>query len=245
MKIYGGDGTTTNDPEKSIPIPKDEDPLFGGLDLAKSFHSSALQVLKLKEDVLLDEAYKIWPHVNYATVSKDVHRYYKQKYPMHEIGFDHSGVGQAAIELFDTITLPMVPIETTNKFKVDHFNAAQILVQVGQLKLDRQSPIIAQWEGQEAKTNRETRSIKYPHGSVPNDLLMALLYAIAVALPFINNSDVDSIITCGTGGRKKYDTVKDTNKMLDEIMGITNEGTRYVSSINKLKFQRRQHTRLY
>jgi len=72
--------------------------------------------------------------VSYATVAKDTHDIYK-KYPMYEIGFDHSGVGQGAIELFDNITLPMIPIETTNRFKVDMFNSAQILLETGQLKL--------------------------------------------------------------------------------------------------------------
>jgi len=216
------------------PDKEEEEPFYvGGLDLAKVVHSSALDILELKNDVLIEKAWKIWPHVSYATVAKDTHDIYK-KYPMYEIGFDHSGVGQAAIELFDNITLPMVPIETTNKFKVDMFNSAQILLETGQLKLAKNSPISSQWSGQQVVINQKTGSIQYPHGSVPNDLVMGLLYAINRAIPFMINSNLPLIITSNTNNISS----KNLNQGLDELMGISNQKERRYYSTNRFRYKR-------
>ena len=203
------------------------------MDLAKVVHSSALDILELKNDVLIEKAWKIWPHVSYAAVAKETHDIYK-KYPMFEIGFDHSGVGQAAIELFDNITLPMVPIETTNKFKVDMFNSTQILLETGQLKLAKKSPISSQWSGQSVVINSKTGSIQYPHGSVPNDLVMALLYAISRAIPFLINSNLPLIITSDTNNM----TSKNLNQELDELMGISSQKERIQYSTGKYRYKR-------
>jgi len=226
----------TGDIENPItPDKEKEEPLyFGGLDLAKVVHSSALDILELKNDTLIEKAWKPWPHVSYATVAKDTHDIYK-KYPMYEIGFDHSGVGQAAIELFDNITLPMVPIETTNKFKVDMFNSAQILLETGQLKLAKNSPISSQWSGQSVVINQKTGSIQYPHGSVPNDLVMALLYAISRAIPFLINSNLPLIITSDTNNM----TSKNLNQGLDELMGVSTQKERRHYSPNRFRYKTR------
>ena len=218
------------------PTKKDENPFYiGGMDLAKVVHSSALEVLELKNDILYEKAWKIWPHVKYTQVAKDLHYIQKNKYPMFEIGFDHSGVGQAAIELFDNITLPMIPIETTNKFKVDMFNSVQILLDSGQLKLAKNSPISSQWEGQQMVINPKTGSIQYPHGSVPNDLLMALLYAVNRALPFLGHNNLPAIITKDTNIPK----IKNIDDTLDEIMGVSFQKERRTYSNSKYLYKRR------
>ncbi len=216
------------------PEREEEEPLyFGGMDFGKLLHSSAIDILQLENDVLHEIAWNIWPHVNYTQVSKDTHTIFK-KYPMFEIGFDHSGVGTAAIELFDTITLPMVPIETTNKFKVDMFNSAQILLDSGQLKLNKKSPIIEQYEGQQMIINPKTGSIQYPHGSVANDLLMGQLYALSRAIPFLINSNLPAIITNSTNNMSS----KDLNAGLDELMGISNQKERRHYSLGKYRYKR-------
>jgi len=216
------------------PNKEEEDPLyFGGMDFGKILHSSAIDILELENDVLYERAWNIWPHVNYTKVSKDTHTIFR-KYPMFEIGFDHSGVGTAAIELFDTITLPMIPIETTNKFKVDMFNSAQILLDSGQLKLAKNSPIIEQYEGQQMVINPKTGSIQYPHGSVPNDLLLAQLYGISRAIPFLINSNLPLIITSDTNNMSS----KDLNQGLDELMGISNQKERRNYSTGKYRYKR-------
>lgn len=224
-----GDIENPTTPEK-----EEKEPLyFGGLDLAKVVHSSALDILELKNDTLIEKAWKIWPHVSYASVAKDTHDVYK-KYPMYEIGFDNSGVGRGAIELFDNITLPMIPIETTNKFKVDMFNSAQILLETGQLKLNRKSPISSQWSGQSVVINPKTGSIQYPHGSVPNDLVMALLYAINRAIPFLVSSNLPLIITSDTNNVSS----KNLNQELDELMGISNQKERRHYTTGKYRYKR-------
>lgn len=223
----------TGEVDSPVPSKPKEEPLyFGGMDLAKVVHSSAIDILELKDDILYERAWNIWPHVNYMQVSKDTHTIFK-KYPCFEIGFDHSGVGQAAIELFDTITLPMVPIETTNKFKVDAFNSAQILLDSGKLKLAKNSPVIEQYEGQQMIINPKTGSIQYPHGSVPNDLLMAQLYAISRAIPYMVNSDLPLIITSDTNMSSK-----NLNYKLDELMGISNQKERRSYGVEKYRYKR-------
>lgn len=230
----------TGNIENPVTPPKEEEePTYiGGLDLAKVVHSSALDILQYKDDILIEKAWKIWPHVSYATVAKETHDIYK-KYPMHKIGYDNSGVGQAAIELFDNITLPMIPIETTNKFKVDMFNSAQILLETGQLKLAKNSPISSQWAGQQVVINPKTGSIQYPHGSVANDLVMALLYAINQAIPFMISSSLPSIITSATNMKSK-----NLNQGLDNLLGISDQRERRQYSTSKYRYKR-QFERIY
>jgi len=225
----------TGEIENQVTPEKEEEEklYFGGMDFGKVSHSSAIDVLQLKNNVLYERAWNIWPHVNYTQVSIDTHTIFK-KYPMFEIGFDHTGVGTAAIELFDIITLPMVPIETTNKFKVDMFNSAQILLDSGQLKLAKNSPVIEQYEGQQMIINSKTGSVQYPHGSVPNDLLMAQLYCISRAIPFLINSNLPLIITSGTNKMSS----KDLNQGLDELMGISNQKERKQYSTGRFRYKR-------
>lgn len=219
------------DPSKKI-----DDLLFGGMDFAKRVHSSALEILQNKGDKLEEVAYKVWEHTQYKQISIDTHRYYKT-YPMTQIGFDRSGVGDAAIELFDTVTLPMIPIITTNKQKVDMVNSIQILLDAGQLKLAPNSPVKAQLEGQEQKINKQTNTVSYPHGSVPNDSLLALGYAVYVAIPFLISADIPMIIRKGSDNLNymKYDV----DAALDKLMGV-NPNNKYRGTANKLKFYRQR-----
>jgi len=186
------------------PKPPEEPTLFGGLDFAKRVDRSAMEILHLKKDSLIEYKAKIWPHVKYGNVSLDVHDYHL-KYAMMQIGFDRNGVGDAAIELFDTVTLPMVPILSTNTRIIDMFNSIETLVQTGQLKLSRKSPIKEQWENQPRRIDPRTGSISYPHGSVDNDLLRALCFAVYVALPFMLSVDVPMVIKRGADQLNHYE----------------------------------------
>jgi len=77
---------TENNPITPVKKKEEDDPLyFGGMDLAKVVHSSAIDILELKDDVLYERAWNIWPHVNYTQVSKDTHKIFK-KYPMFRMG---------------------------------------------------------------------------------------------------------------------------------------------------------------
>jgi len=203
QEYTGKDYTQVSPPPKPEPK-KEEDPfLFGGLDLAKRVDSSAFSMLNLKGDTLHEYKAKIWDHVNYAKVSLDVHEFHK-KWPMSQIGFDRSGVGDAAIELFDTVTIPMVPVLTTNTRKIDMINSVETLMQTGQLKLSKKSPLKEQYENQQRKIDPQTGNIKYPHGSTPNDLFLALCYCVYVALPYMISADIPMIIKRGSDQLNHY-----------------------------------------
>ena len=178
-----------------MPIDEDKPPLyFGGMDFAKRVHTSALEIFqledstKLNDSILIERGFKIWDHVNYKQISLDTHKIY-QKFTMYQIGFDRSGVGDAAIELFDTTALPMTPILTTNKFKVDMVNSIETLRQSGRIKFGKDSPVPNQLDGQLEHKDPRTGTLSYPHGSVPNDSLMATGYAVNVAIPFMVHAD--------------------------------------------------------
>jgi len=233
----GKDYALTSPLPKSEPPPPEEPLRFGGLDLAKRVHTSALEILKItKEDNLVEEGYKIWPHVKFGQVSKDVH-IINAKMPMTHIGFDRSGVGDAAIEVFDTVTLPMTPILTTNTRKIDMFNSIETLMETGQLKLSKKSPLKEQYENQQRKIDPQTGSVKYPHGSTPNDSLMALGYAVYVALPFMVNVDVPMIIKRGSDQLNHY-TEYNVDDYLSKLLGYESAGGFGDVSIHRSTAQR-------
>lgn len=219
--------------------PKEDKPLyFGGMDFAKRVHTSALEIFelvdgdKLNDSVLIERAFRVWEHVNYKQISIDTHRIYP-KFPMYQIGFDRSGVGDAAIELFDTTALPMVPLITTNKFKVDMVNSIETLRQSGRIKWGKNSPVPEQLDGQLEHKNPSTGTLSYPHGSVPNDSLMATGYAVAVAVPFMVHADEPIIIRKG-GDNLNYYARDDMQKMINKLLGKdTNQ--KYISGYTRYK----------
>lgn len=213
--------------QKVYPTPKyleGKSPLyFGGMDFAKRVHTSTLEIFELNDDtklndsILIERGHKIWDHVNYRQISLDTHKIYK-KFSMYQIGFDRSGVGDAAIELFDTITLPMIPILTTNKFKIDMVNSIETLRQSGRIKFGKNSPVPTQLDGQLEHKNPSTGTISYPHGSIPNDSLMATGYAVHVAIPFMVHAD-DPIIYRQGSDNLHYSPKEDIQIMMDSLLG--------------------------
>ena len=198
---------------------------FGGLDLAKRVDHSALQILEIKEgtDCLEDYAYQIWPHVNYRIVARDTLKIH-EKHPMNKIGIDRSGVGDAAIELFDMIILPLEPIVTTGSKKVQAIYAVQMLLQTGQLKLDRKSPIREQIETQQI-TKTPAGNIKYTHPPrTHDDLFWGLAYAVLVSIEYITKGH-DSIIKRGYT----------THTMASEDRAMNDEGFHDVFSSNNTR----------
>ena len=199
------------DPKKVI----DTTMRFGGLDLAKRTDHSALEILKIKDDILIEEGYLLWGHVNYGQVARDLHKIHKQK-GMNIIGFDRTGVGDAAIELFDTITLPMEPIIMTNNRKIECVNAVQTMFQTGQLKIGSKSPVREQLEMQQVKKSSAGNLIyEHPSGT-HDDLFWALAYAVFVAVPYIAAGVHQPIIKRGSDGlvQQNYDVDAFLNRML-------------------------------
>ena len=195
---------------------------FGGLDLAKRTDHSALEVLMVKDDILIEEAFMVWPHVNYGQVAKDLHKIYDSK-PMSVIGFDRTGVGDAAIELFDVITLPLEPIIMTNNRKIECVNAVQTMFQTGQLKISSQSPVREQIELQQVKKSQAGNMIyEHPSGT-HDDLFWGLAYAVFVAVPFIAGGMHPPIIKRGSDRLIQQDH-GDPFSFLDKILGSETSG---------------------
>lgn len=232
----GKDYTLLSEAPKVEPKPPEDPTLFGGLDFAKRVDRSAMEILNLKGDSLTEYKAKIWPHVKYGQVSLDVHEYHV-KYPMMQIGFDRNGVGDAAIELFDTVTLPMVPILSTNTRIIDMFNSIETLVQTGQLKLSRKSPIKEQWENQPRRIDPNTGKVSYPHGSVDNDLLRALCFATFVAIPFMLSADIPMVIKRGSDDLNHYQDYN-VNDYLARVLGYENYSAFGGVSIHKSTAER-------
>lgn len=215
MSMDGKHGQST-EPKKSEPKKHiDKTMRFGGLDLAKRTDHSALEILKIKDDILIEEGYLLWGHVNYGQVAKDLHKIHSKK-SMNIIGFDRTGVGDAAIELFDVITLPLVPIVMTNNRKIECVNAVQTMFQTGQLKIGSTSPVREQLEMQQVKKSSAGNLIyEHPSGT-HDDLFWALAYAVFVAVPFIAAGDHPPIIKRGSDQlvQHNYDTDELLNRML-------------------------------
>ena len=190
---------------------------FGGLDLAKRTDHSALEILKMKDDILIEEGFMQWGHVNYGQVARDLHQIHKKK-PMNIIGFDRTGVGDAAIELFDTITLPMEPVIMTNNRKIECVNAVQTMFQTGQLKIGSTSPVREQIEMQQVKKSL-AGNLVYEHPSgTHDDIFWGLAYAVYVAVPFIAGGDHPPIIRRGADSLVKSNS-DNIDQMLDRMLG--------------------------
>ena len=207
----------SNEPKKSEPKKAiDKTMRFGGLDLAKRTDHSALEILKIKDDTLIEEGFLLWGHVNYGQVAKDLHKIHKQK-PMNIIGFDRTGVGDAAIELFDVITLPLEPIVMTNNRKIECVNAVQTMFQTGQLKISSKSPVREQIEMQQVKKSAAGNLIyEHPSGT-HDDLFWALAYAAYVAVPFIAGGDHPIVIRRGSDKLVQHNY--DTDELLNKLLG--------------------------
>jgi len=215
MSMDGKYGIPDEPRKPDLEKPIDKTMRFGGLDLAKRTDHSALEILKIKDDTLIEEGFLVWDHVNYGQVAKDLHKIHKQK-GMNIIGFDRTGVGDAAIELFDVITLPMEPIVMTNNRKIECVNAVQTMFQTGQLKISSKSPVREQLEMQQVKKSTAGNLIyEHPSGT-HDDLFWALAYAAYVAVPFIAGDMHPAIIKRGQDGlvQNKYDVDSFLNKML-------------------------------
>jgi len=213
---------------------------FGGMDFAKRIHTSTLEIFeliddtKLNDSILIERGHKIWEHVNYRQISIDTHKIY-QKISMYQIGYDRSGVGDAAIELFDTTTLPMIPILTTNKFKIDMVNSIETLRQSGRIKFGKNSPVPAQLDGQLEHKNPSTGTLTYPHGSVPNDSLMATGYAVHVAIPFMVHTD-DPIIYRQGNDNLYYSPKEDIQMIMDDLLGRTGKNSQLKKTLSKYQY---------
>jgi hypothetical protein len=190
---------------------------FGGLDLAKRTDHSALEILKVQNGKLIEEAFMVWDHVNYGQVARDLHKIYDKK-PINIIGFDRTGVGDAAIELFDVITLPMEPIIMTNNRKIECVNAVQTMFQTGQLKINAKSPVREQIEMQQVKKS-DAGNLIYQHPSgTHDDLFWGLAYAVFVSVPYIAGQEHTPIIKRGFDNlvQNNHDNI---DREIDKLLG--------------------------
>lgn len=163
----------------------------GGMDLAKRVDHSAFIVLRLEK--LKDgdfyfwiEAQMEWPHVNYKTIAAEALEI-MALYPMDKIGFDRSGVGDAASELFDKVTLPLEPIVTSQPNKLDMISILTGLITSHKIKFNPETArkIMDQAMG-EQKVISDAGNILYRHPpNQHNDLFWALCYACFVGLPYV------------------------------------------------------------
>ncbi len=159
---------------------------FGGIDLAKRIDHSAMIILKWEDGILKQEGHKIWPHVNYSVVADDVKTINRAR-PCEMIGFDRSGVGDAASELFDKSEIPLTPIVTTMNTKIDIIHIVRGLFNKRILQVDRESELPRQISEQEEQVT-EAGNLKYSHPpDSHDDLFWALGYACYTAIPWVIN----------------------------------------------------------
>jgi hypothetical protein len=218
VSVQSKHGVST-EPKVAVVDPRvNETMRFGGLDLAKRTDHSALEILKIKDDKLIEEAFMLWEHVNYGQVARDLHKFYKAK-PMNIIGFDRTGVGDAAIELFDVITLPMEPIIMTNNRKIECVNAVQTMFQTGQLQISSKSPVREQIEMQQVKKS-DAGNLIYQHPSgTHDDLFWGLAYAVYVAVPYIAGGGHIPVIHRGSDQLVVRNADQTFQTFMDNILG--------------------------
>jgi hypothetical protein len=190
---------------------------FGGLDLAKRVDHSALEVLKLnyQEWRLEEEGFLKWPHVSYGKVADDTLKI-NLKMPMELLGFDRTGVGDAAAELFDKSMLPLVPIVTTNATKLDIIHIIRTLFDKKMLLVDGEGELKEQIEEQEEQVT-DAGNIKYSHSGEHDDRFWALGYACYVALPYLVNV-APIVIKQGSDNMRDMGP-RDINMEIDQLMG--------------------------
>ncbi|TRZ69449.1 MAG: hypothetical protein D4R96_03355 [Nitrosopumilaceae archaeon] len=156
---------------------------WGGVDLAKRSDHSALIVLENDNGILYHYAEKIWGHVDYAEVARDLDKYHK-KIKFNRIGFDRSGVGDAVSELFINKQL-FEPIVTSNPKKIEMINLVQSLLQQDKLRLIPEGELVKQISEQTWNIT-DAGNLVYRHPTKSHDdLFWALCYAVMVAYPYI------------------------------------------------------------
>lgn len=206
------------------------DLLFGGTDLAKRIDHSAFESLHLDKGVLREKYFMEWPHTNYAIVARDLKKIHT-KLPHELIGFDRSGVGDAAIELFDRSFIPLTPIVTTMNMKIDIIHIVRTLFQKGYLLVDRESEtsnkgtddLPTQIEEQEEIVSKAGNMLYQHPPKKHDDRFWALGYACYVALPFLMNK---APIAIKQGVDQMYNMgPRDVDAEINAIMGI-NPGAR-------------------
>lgn len=212
-------------PDYNKPEPiKHYDLLFGGVDLAKRIDHSAFESIKLQDGILKEKYYMEWPHTNYAIVATDLKKIHA-KLPQELIGFDRSGVGDAASELFDKSFIPLTPIVTTMNTKIDIIHIVRTLFQKGYLQVDRESPtenrdtddLPTQIEEQEEIISKAGNTLyQHPQGK-HDDRFWALGYACYVAIPFLINVAPVSIKQ-GVDDLQ-YMEERDIDAEIDQMMG--------------------------
>lgn len=190
---------------------------FGGLDLAKRIDHSAMIMLKWDGGILKQEGHLIWPHVNYSKVAEDVKQINRKK-PCEMIGFDRSGVGDAASELFDKSEIPLNPIVTTMNTKIDIIHIIRGLFDKRILQVDKMSELPRQISEQEEQVT-DAGNLKYSHPpDSHDDLFWALGYACYTAIPWIINMPPVNIKQ-GHDGLKHYE--RNVDEEINRLMGDT------------------------
>lgn len=212
------------DYEKKPPI-KHYDLLFGGTDLAKRIDHSAFESIHLDKGVLREKYFMEWPHTNYAIVARDLKKIHT-KLPHELIGFDRSGVGDAASELFDKSFIPLTPIVTTMNTKIDIIHIVRSLFQKGYLLVDRDSKtsnkdtddLPTQIEEQEEIISKAGNLLYQHPPKKHDDRFWALGYACYVAIPFLVNA---APVGIKQGVDKlHYMTERDVDSEINKLMGI-------------------------
>lgn len=175
----------------------------------------------------------VWPHVKYGQVAKDLYKIQKAK-SMTIIGFDRTGVGDAAIELFDVVALPFQEILMTNNRKIELVNALQTMFQTGQLQIKSKSPVREQLEAQQVKKS-DAGNLIYQHPSgTHDDLFWGLAYAAYVAVPFVVGGNYPPIFKRGSDGLIENNNIdRDMQKLLGTDYGNMSE-----SYLNRMKRDR-------
>lgn len=162
---------------------------FGGLDMAKRVDHSALEILRLYDDrlkgrYLQEEAFMVWPHVKYRVVAGDIYKIY-EKYPWEVLGYDRSGVGDAASEFFDITGLSMQEIVTTQPTKLDIVKIIRGMFETKRLYIGKESELHRQIEEQEVIISNAGNELYQHPKNRHDDRFWALGYACYVALPYV------------------------------------------------------------
>jgi len=136
--------------------------------------------------------------------------------PMELLGFDRTGVGDAAAELFDKSMLPLVPIVTSNPTKLDIIHIIRTLFDKGMLLVDSKGELRAQIEEQEEQVTA-AGNMRYSHSGAHDDRFWALGYACYVALPYLVNT-VPPLVKRGSDELLHMEP-RDINMEIDQMMG--------------------------
>jgi len=91
--------------------------VIGGIDFAKRVDSSAFWGGEIEDGVFKEIAYMRWPHVSYGQIANDVEKI-QDRFTMESLGYDRSGVGDAAVELFSK-EIPIEPVVSTQQTKLE------------------------------------------------------------------------------------------------------------------------------